>query len=290
MSKEALIFEISDRSFEKYVIANSNKVPVFVVFMHIWSEPCIQLVDLLSTLATEFPEEFILAKVDIDENQGLVETYKINNVPTLKIIVNEEVVATEEGLLSEEEARVLLKGLGIVNEIEEARIQARQYHIQGDTPKAVELLTAAIRKQPSSVKVVMDMIQIFIDLSELDQAKNLFERLPAAIQNSETGLGLSGQIWINEQANKTAGIDALQQAILVNPDDSNSRFDFAICEMARHDIDAALVHLFYIQQHDATFKEGAAKELIITIINTIAPNNPEAAKKYRAQLGALVSG
>ncbi len=171
----------------------------------------------------------------------------------------------------------------------EARIQARQYHIQGDTPKAVQLLTAAIHKEPSSVNVVMDMIQIFIDLSELDQAKNLFERLPAAIQNSETGLSLSGQLWINEQANKTAGIDALQQAILVNPDDSNSRFDCAICEIARHDIDKALEHLFYIQQHDATFKEGAAKELIITVINTIAPNNPEAAKKYRAQLGALVS-
>ncbi len=59
MSKEAFIFEVSDRSFEKYVIGNSDKSPVFVVFMSVWSEPCNHMSDMFADLATEFAEEFV---------------------------------------------------------------------------------------------------------------------------------------------------------------------------------------------------------------------------------------
>ena len=85
MSKQAIIFEVSDRSFEKYVIGNSNKAPVFVAFIAVWSEPCIIMSDMFAGLATEFAEQFVFAKVDIDENSELKEKYDIQNVPTLKV-------------------------------------------------------------------------------------------------------------------------------------------------------------------------------------------------------------
>ena len=103
MSKQALIFEVSDSSFDKYVIGNSNKAPVFVTFISVWSEHCIQMADMFASLATEFAEEFIFAKVDIEENSQLKEQYNIKNVPTLKIIVDGKVVVSEEGKLTEEE-------------------------------------------------------------------------------------------------------------------------------------------------------------------------------------------
>ena len=97
MSKQAIIFEVSDRSFDKYVIGNSDKAPVFVVFMNMWSEPCNQSAELFSSLATEFAEQFVFAKVDVDENKELVEQHKIENVPTLKIFVDGKELVSEEG-------------------------------------------------------------------------------------------------------------------------------------------------------------------------------------------------
>ena len=117
MSKQAIIFEVSDRSFDKYVIGNSDKAPVFVLFMNVWSEPCMQSADMFSALAAEFAEQFVFAKVDIDENKALVEQYKIENAPTLKVYIDGKDVVTEEGRLSEDEARSLLKRFDIVNEI-----------------------------------------------------------------------------------------------------------------------------------------------------------------------------
>ena len=99
MNKQAIIFEVSDRSFDKYVIGNSSKVPVFVAFMAVWSEPCIRVCDMLEDLAREFPEQFVFAKVDVEENEQLKAQYKIENIPTLKVFVDAKEVATEEGAI-----------------------------------------------------------------------------------------------------------------------------------------------------------------------------------------------
>jgi len=289
MSKQAITFDVSDRSFDKYVIGNSNKAPVFVAFIGVWSEPCILMTDMLAGLATEFAEQFVLAKVDIDENSELKEKYAIQNVPTLKVFIDGKAVVTEEGKLTEEEARAILKDFGIVNKTEEMRMQARQHHMQGDTSQAIMLLTEAIQQDPSNTKVAMDMVQIFIDIGEYEQASGLFDRLPEKDKASETGLSLSGQLWIIEKAKQTEGLEALTEKLLTNPDDFAARFDAAICEISTHNYQQALDHLFYIQQNNAEFKEGAAREMIITIINTIAPNHPEMAQKYRSQLAGMLS-
>ena len=289
MSKQAFIFEVSDRSFEKYVIGNSSKTPVFVAFISVWSEPCILLSDVFTALATEFAEEFIFAKVDIDENSQLKEQYNIENVPTLKVFVDGKVVVTEEGKLAEAEARALLKSYGIVNETDEKRMQARQLHMQGETHDAIMLLTLAIQQDPSNTNVAMDMVQIFIDMGEIEQANSLFNRLPGSVKISDTGLSLSGQLWIIEEAGKTAGLQALKETLLKNPDDYDARFDCAICEIAQHNTQQALDHLFYILQNKAEYKDGAAREMIITIINTIAPNDPGNAQKYRTRLAGMLA-
>lgn len=289
MSKAAIIFEVSDRSFDKYIIGNSDKAPVFVLFMNVWAEPCIQTADMLSALAKEFAEQFVFAKVDIDENKALVERFEIENVPTLKVFVDGKATISEEGKILEDEARALLKNFGIVNETEEKRMQARQLHMQGETQEAIMLLTLAIQQDPSNTNVAMDMVQIFIDLGEIEQANSLFNRLPDSIKAGELGLSLSGQLWIIEQAGKTAGLDSLKAALLTNPDDFAARFDCAICEISQHNTQQALEHLFYIQQHQPEFKEGAAKEMIVTIINTIAPNDPQAAQEYRSRLAGLLA-
>ena len=39
MSEQALIFEVGESGFDRYVIENSHKVPVLVEFMGVWSEP-----------------------------------------------------------------------------------------------------------------------------------------------------------------------------------------------------------------------------------------------------------
>jgi putative thioredoxin len=288
-SQDVYVFEVSKSSFEEAVVGNSKQIPVFVEFMGIWSDHCVEMESHLSALAREFAGQFIFAKVDIDAQQELVEKYEINNVPTLKIFKDGEVAQTLEGLASEEELRVLLKFFGIFRESDELREQARQKHMAGETIEAIKLLTEAIQKDPSNVRVAMDMVQVFLDIGELEQAESLFMRLPETQREGETGRALAGQLSFKKLAVQTEGKAALQERIAVNKDDHDARFDLAICLVAEHDYRQAMDNLFAIVEQDREYKEGAARELIIALTNMLAPNEPKLAQEFRRRLGTTLA-
>jgi putative thioredoxin len=289
MTKEALVFDVSDSSYGKYVLLNSHKVPVVVAFESVWSEHCMAVAEIFASLASEFAESFVFARVDIDENPELKEKYNIENVPTLAVFIDGKAVRFEVGVLEEKEARALLRDYGIYNASDDMRQRARELHVQGDTPQAITLLAEAMRKDPKNTRIALDMVQIFIDMGEYSEAASLLGKLSETDRESETGKSLAGQLWIIEQAGKTEGAEKLAARVANNPEDFDARFDLAICEMSRHDYEHAMEQLFYIQEYAPEYKEGAAREMIVTIINMLAPGNPEFAQQFRRKLSGLLA-
>lgn len=290
MNEQAYIFELSEQSFANSAVLNSHKLPVLVEFMGVWSGACIVMADRLSGLATEFAGQFIFAKVDVDEQPNLKEQYKIENVPTLLVLKDGEVIRTEVGELQEPELRALLKDYGIFRESDELRSQAREKHMAGDTQAAIMLLTEAIQKDPSNVRVALDMVQVFLDIGELQQAQGLFARIPEQQRQSEMGKSISGQLLFLELAAKTEGLATLSQRLDTEPSNHDARFDLAICQVAQHDYQSAMENLFQILQADREYKEGAAREMISTLVNMLMPSAPELATDYRRRLGNLLAG
>lgn len=289
MTKEAFVFEVSEKSFNRSVILNSNKVPVVVEFMNVWSEPCVLMADSLTQLANEFPEQYIFAKVDIDEQPALREQFKIEKVPTLIVFKDGQLIRTEVGQLQEMEARSLLKDLGIFRESDVMREEAREKHLSGDTSAAILLLTEAIQKDPGNTRIAMDMVQIFIDLGQLEDARGLFNRVPEADKISEMGKALTGQLLFLELAGKTEGLDKLLQRLNEDATNLAARFDLAICQVAKHQYRDAMENLLSIQKTDPAYKEGAAKEMITTLVNMLSPSDPVLAHDYRRKLANLLA-
>ena len=289
MKKEVYIFEVSEKSFAESVIQNSHTVPVLVEFMGFWSEPCITMSDQLSDLAGEFASQFIFAKVDIDEQEELRKKYDIQNVPTLKIFVNGEIVATEEGRLVESDCRQLLKTQGIFHESDEMRLKARELHLSGDTQGAFIILTEAIKKDPANTRIALDMVQIFIDSKLNDNANELYNKLPQSVKDSSIGKSLGRQLTFVNQAATTDGIDILQQRLQSNGDDFDARFDLAICLIAEYETMSAIDHLFHILENNAEYKDGAVKELIIALIGILKEKEPDVAKSTQQRLSNLMS-
>lgn len=285
----AFIFEVSNKNFNSTVVLNSYKLPVIVEFMGVWSGPCIQTADTLAKLATELKGQFIFAKVDIDEQPELKETYAVKNVPTLKVFKEGEIVRTEEGLLKEAELRELLKTYGVFRQSDENRELARKKHMAGETIEAITLLTKAIQEDPTNTRLAMDMVQIFLDINELEQAKSLFNRLPENDRESEIGKTLLGQLTIKELASKTEGKEQLQSKIAKNADDYDAIFDLSICLIAEHNYQKAVDNLFVIFVQHPEYKDGAAKEMIINLSNMLATNEPELSQEIRRRLGNTLS-
>ncbi|MCW8854151.1 MAG: tetratricopeptide repeat protein [Gammaproteobacteria bacterium] len=289
MNKEVFVFEVNQKSFDQYVLLNSHKIPVIVEFMGVWSGPCAAMDILFTGLAKEFAEQFIFAKVDIDEQPELGKEHKIENVPTIMVFKDGKHACTEVGELKEPEARELLKDFGIFHESDLMREQAREKHLAGDTSGAIVQLTEAIKSDPSNTRVAMDMVQIFIDIGELEQADTLFLRLPETTRETEMGKALNGQLAFARLAAKVDDIESLQSRLTANPDDYDAQFDLSLRQIADYQYNKAIDNLLHILKKSPDYKNGAAKEMLITVANMIAPVNNELAQDIRRKLANLLT-
>ncbi|MDX1796589.1 MAG: tetratricopeptide repeat protein [Hydrogenovibrio sp.] len=283
------IFEVSETNFEPTVIENSHKLPVLVEFMDMSLGTCVSMERALSELAKSFAGQFIFATVDIDMQPELTERYSIENVPTLMVFQDGKVVQTEVGLMEKPELALLLKSYGIYRESDELREQAREKYLNGDITSAIQLLTEAIQKDPGNPLVVMDMVQVMLDMSLLDQATALFNKLPASEKESEMGRSLIGQITFKQLADKTEGKTALLEKLSQNLQDHDARFDLAVCLVAEHNYPQAMENLFEILIAEPDYKAGAAQEMIINLINMLEPNEPALAQEFRRRLGNVMT-
>jgi len=227
--------------------------------------------------------------VDIDEHPELGKEYGVEHVPTMIVLRNGEEVRREVGAMQEPELRALLREFGIFRQSDELREQARERHMAGNTPEAIMLLTEAIQSDPGNVRVAMDMVQIFLDVGEVQQAQALFNRLPKTVRENAQGKSLTGQIKFSELAANTEGVEALQRRITANADDHDARFDLAICLVARHQFDQAVEQLFQIQQAEPAFRDGAAREMISLLSNMLMESAPDAANTYRRRLANMLN-
>ncbi|BCN92507.1 thioredoxin [Thiomicrorhabdus immobilis] len=289
MDKTIHNYEVSQGNFNSIVIMNSYKLPVFALFMSPSIGACITLENNMANLAEEFAGQFILARVDVDMEPDLREEYQIQNVPTLKIFKDGQMVHQEVGLLNEQELADLMKAQGFYRQSDEMREQARQKHISGDTSAAIQLLTEAIQQDPSNTRVAMDMIQILLDINIVDQAKTLFNRLPNKDKESVIGKSLIGQITFKDLAANTPGLVALVNQVQSEPGNFDARFDLALCYVAEHGYEEAMNQIFEILDKEPGYKQGAAQELAVTIINMLEPNNPQLAQDSRRILSNMLA-
>ena len=100
--------DVTDETFKKEVVERSDKIPVLVDFWATWCYPCQVLKPILERLAKE-QTNFVLAKVNVDENQETAQKYGIMSIPSVKLFKKGEIALEFVGLVPEEEIIQLLK-------------------------------------------------------------------------------------------------------------------------------------------------------------------------------------
>jgi thioredoxin 1 len=88
---------VTDDSFETDVLKAEG--PVLVDFWAEWCGPCKMIAPALEEIGAEFAGRVTVAKVNIDENPNVPNTYGVRGIPTLILFKDGKPAATQVGAL-----------------------------------------------------------------------------------------------------------------------------------------------------------------------------------------------
>ena len=101
-----LIATLTQDNFEKEAFQSGT--PVLVDFWAEWCGPCKMIAPVLDELAGEYQGKIKIAKVNVDEQQGLAAQFRITSIPTLLVIKNGQVVEQMIGAKSKRDLKASL--------------------------------------------------------------------------------------------------------------------------------------------------------------------------------------
>ncbi|MEU3911971.1 tetratricopeptide repeat protein [Streptomyces sp. NPDC029721] len=225
----ALVIDVDEAGFESAVLQLSNEVPVVLDFWAEWCEPCKQLGPLLERLAVEANGRFVLAKIDVDANQMLMQQFGIQGIPAVFAVVAGQVLPLFQGVAPEQQIRETLAQLV---QVAEERFGILGLQVDPDASGA----PAAPAPVPAGpYDALLEAAVVALDAGDLGGAvqayKNVLADDPA---NSEAKLGLAQA----ELLSRVQHMDpqAVRTAAAENPRDPAA-------QMAAADLDLAGGHV-----------------------------------------------
>ena len=93
---------------ENYDSVIDTDKPVLIDFFATWCGPCKMMSPIIEKIASEHPE-YVVGKVDVDEEPELAKAFGVMSIPTLVVMKNGEVAKQNIGAIPEDQVLELLK-------------------------------------------------------------------------------------------------------------------------------------------------------------------------------------
>ncbi len=276
------VFEATDRDFESAVIERSKQVPVVVDFWAPWCAPCRILGPLLERLAEEYGGEFVLAKVNVDENPGLAQAFRIQSIPLVLGFRNGEVAAEFTGALPESSVRQFLERVLPTAADREAEM-GRKLFADGQKAGAEEAFRRALKLDARHGGALVGLARLLAERGEVEEALRCLERVgpgPFAAEAEHLAAALRVQ-------SGSGDVDSLRARVAENPADLEGRLALARACAAAGQYEDALGHYLEVVRRDREYQDQAARKAMLDIFELLGPEHPLTAR-YRSELAKVL--
>jgi len=276
------IFEANDRDFETAVIERSKQVPVVVDFWAPWCAPCRMLGPVLERLAEEFRGEFLLAKVNVDENPGLAQAFRIQSIPFVIGLREGEIVSEFTGAVPESSVRQFLERILPTAADREVEV-GRKLLAEGQKVGAEEAFRRALERDPRHGGALVGLARAMVERGEIDEALRLLEQVgPGPFASEAEHLAATLRV-----RRGRGDVDALRARVAQTPGDLESRLALARACAASGLYGEALEHYLEVVRRDREYQDQAARKAMLDIFELLGPEHP-LTTRYRSELAKVL--
>jgi len=260
------------KDFSVDVLQASFDKPVLVDFWAEWCGPCRILGPTLERLAEKNNDDWVLVKVNSDENPELSAQFGIRSIPNVKLFFKGKVINEFVGALSEPAIIDWLKR-NVPNKFQELFDSAEQLLVSGKENEARKLLNELLTNDPQngSAKILMAKIILFIDP---DNAVELINDVEETSDNSEiiSSINTLAEL-LNDSKNSTKAESP-----------AKNLYHEAVNYLKEKKYDQSLEKFIEIIKTNRFYENDIARKACIAIFKFIGEEN-EVTLKYRRDFG-----
>ncbi|MFK4109027.1 tetratricopeptide repeat protein [Streptomyces sp. NPDC002176] len=280
VSPADLVIDVDEAGFEQEVLQRSAEVPVVIDFWAEWCQPCKQLSPVLERLAVEYDGRFLLAKVDVDANQMLMQQFGVQGIPAVFAVVAGQALPLFQGAADEQQIRETLDQL--------IQVAEQRFGLTGLTvdPDAVPGAAPAAEAPEGPYDALLAAAVQALDAGDLGGAvqayKNVLNDDPA---NTEAKLGLAQA----ELLQRVQNLDpqAVRKDAAEKPGDADAQIAAADLDLVGGHVEDAFGRLIDTVSRTAGDDRDAVRRRLLELFEVVGADDPRVVAARRALARAL---
>jgi putative thioredoxin len=281
VSPASLVIDVDEAGFERDVLQRSTEVPVVIDFWAEWCEPCKQLSPVLERLAVEYNGRFVLAKIDVDANQMLMQQFGIQGIPAVFAVVAGQALPLFQGAAAEAQIRETLDQL--------VQVAEQRFGLTGLTvdPDAEPGSAPAAPEMPAGpYDALLEAAVQALDAGDLGGAvqayKNVLSDDPG---NTEAKLGLAQAELLQRVQN--ADPQQVRKDAADRPGDAAAQIAAADLDLVGGHVEDAFGRLIDTVRRTAGDDRDAVRLRLLELFEVVGADDPRVIAARRALARAL---
>jgi len=280
--------DVSVSTFPQIILEGSKEKPVLVVF---WSQQCpvcCELLPLIDKIHAEDPNAFVIARINCDVEQQIVNHFGVQSVPSVFMFKDGQGADGFAGEQTEQFLREFIKK-HTPDQVQLLLQQGQTLFAQGEVENAKTVFLEATKictaDNVNYHDIKLALAQVYLALGEFESATPILDAIPMAAQNMIYH-SLMSQLELAKQSSQTPEITALEQALESATDKTEIEYQLAVQYNQVNRNEEALALLYNILLSDLNYADGDAKKTLLDILATI--DDAKLVSEYRRKLYSLL--
>ena len=270
------VIDINEDQFLNEVVEKSKTIPVIVDFWAPWCGPCKQLTPTLEKIVNKKNGKIILAKINVDENQGIASQLNIQSIPTVYGFVNGKPIDAFQGAQPESKVEIMVDKMIDAtpgNEIPKMVNEANQLFLDQKFDDSLAIYEKLVGIDPGNPKIIVGLLRCLIQLKRFQDAQEMFGSFDDNILKNDEIIKIKKLLDNSNKKSSNLSYEKLEEKVNMKPLDKDLRYELAESYLSSSETKKGFNELLKIFEQDPKWNNGAAKKKLLEFFDLLGTND-----------------